>query len=144
MSVLDNLELGAYPHRGRKSRSQNLSKVYKTFPILEARKNQMAETLSGGEQQMLVIGRGLMSEPKLMLIDEVSFGLAPIVTAELFKVIKEINRSGVTIVIVEQNAVLALEVAKRGSIIEGGHVVGHGSVEELLSDKRVMEAYLGS
>jgi branched-chain amino acid transport system ATP-binding protein len=144
MSVLDNLGLGAYSARARKSRAKNLAKVYQTFPRLEARKNQMAETLSGGEQQMLVIARGLMSEPKLMMLDEVSSGVAPLVTGEIFRVMTEINKSGVTILIVEQNVALAVKAADRAYIIEGGRVVGHGNSKELLEDKKVIEAYLGS
>lgn len=143
MSVLQNLELGAFPPRVRKIRKQNLNQVYKIFPILETRKNQIAETLSGGEQQMLVIGRGLMSEPRLMLIDEVSPGLAPLITQEIFEVIKQLNRAGMTILLAEQNITFALEEANRGYVVDSGHIVGEGSTKELSADRKVKQAYLG-
>lgn len=143
MTVLENLELGAFASRARKSRSHNLEKVFAAFPKLESRKRQMAETLSGGEQQMLVMGRCLMSEPRLMMVDEVSPGLAPIITLEIFRIMKEINSAGVTILLVEQNAMLALEVSDKGYVVEGGHIVGEGSARELLTDSRVRKAYLG-
>jgi branched-chain amino acid transport system ATP-binding protein len=144
MSVLENLQMGAFTRRARKKERVNLEKVFRVFPRLDARKSQPAETLSGGEQQMLAIGRGLMSEPKLMLLDEVSVGLAPLVTENIFEVIGEIHRSGVTVCFVEQNAVLALEVAQRAYVMDEGRVVRHGDAKSLLSDKSIQDAYLGA
>ena len=144
MSVLENLEMGAFTGRARKAEKEYLKEVFRIFPKLEARKNQPAETLSGGEQQMLAIGRGLMSQPRLMLLDEVSLGLAPLITESIFDVIRQIHRSGVTVCFVEQNAVLALEVAERAYVMDEGRVVRHGDAKALLADKGIQDAYLGA
>jgi len=144
MTVLENLEMGAFMSRTWKAQGQTLKRVYQIFPILEARKNQQAETLSGGEQQMLAIGRGLMSHPRLMLLDEVSSGLAPLLTENIFEVIQQINQSGVAICFVEQNAVLALEMAKRAYVFEGGRIVREGEAKDLRKDKGIQDAYLGT
>ena len=144
MTVLENLEMGAYMPRARKAEKEILQKVFEVFPVLRERRNQTAETLSGGEQQMLAIGRGLMSQPRLMLLDEVSLGLAPIITENIFEVIHQIHRSGVAICFVEQNAVLALGVAKRAYVFEGGRVTKEGEAVDLRKDKAIQDAYLGT
>jgi branched-chain amino acid transport system ATP-binding protein len=144
MTVLENLEMGAFMPRARKAEREIIDQVFEVFPILRARKNQAAETLSGGEQQMLAIGRGLMSQPRLMLLDEVSLGLAPILTESIFEVIHQINQSGMAICFVEQNAVLALGMAKRAYVFEGGRIVREGEAEDLRKDKAIQAAYLGT
>jgi branched-chain amino acid transport system ATP-binding protein len=143
MSVLENLELGAFVASARKVKDQSLQWVYKIFPRLEERKNQRAGTLSGGERQMLAIGRALMSKPRLLLLDEPSFGLAPLLVEQIFEMITEINRQGVTVLLVEQNVRAALELANRAYVIENGRVVGQGVHEDLLSFESVRSAYLG-
>ena len=144
MSVLENLEMGAFNAKARKKKSEMTAWVYEIFPRLKDRKNQMAGTLSGGEQQMLAIGRALMSQPKLLLMDEVSLGLAPILVRHIYDVVKEINRSRqITIFLVEQNVRLALEVADSGYIIETGSIVGHDKANLLLHSDHVKESYLG-
>ena len=143
MSVLENLELGAFRPTARKSRDESLQWVYKIFPRLEERQNQQAGTLSGGERQMLAIGRALMSRPKLLLLDEPSFGLAPILVQHMFEMIEEINRQGVTVLLVEQNVRAALEVANRAYVIENGRIVGEGKGDALLSFESIRSAYLG-
>ena len=143
MSVLENLELGAFVAQARKVKDQSLKWVYEIFPRLEERKNQRAGTLSGGERQMLAIGRALMSKPKLLLLDEPSFGLAPILVEHIFEMITEINKQGVTVLLVEQNVRAALELADRAYVIENGRVVGQGSGDDLLSFESVRSAYLG-
>ncbi len=143
MSVLENLELGAFVSEARKVKDQTLGSVYECFPRLEERKNQRAGTLSGGERQMLAIGRALMSKPKLLLLDEPSFGLAPILVDQMFNKIIEINREGVTILLVEQNVRSALELANKSYVIENGRIVGEGKGEELLSFESIRSAYLG-
>jgi branched-chain amino acid transport system ATP-binding protein len=144
MSVLENLELGAFLQRARRGKDHKIERVYGIFPILKVRATQIAGTLSGGEQQMLAIGRALMSQPKLLLIDELSLGLAPLVLRHLSDAIKEINGStGLTIFIVEQNVLMTLEMAEYGYILENGRVVGSGEAEVLLQDERVKGAYLG-
>ncbi|OGO24689.1 MAG: branched-chain amino acid ABC transporter ATP-binding protein [Chloroflexi bacterium RBG_16_50_9] len=144
MSVLENLEVGASPKSARKTRDKNLDWVYEIFPILKERVKQAAGTLSGGEQQMLAIGRALMSEPSLLLIDEMSLGLSPIVVQELSRVIKEINQlKKLTILLVEQDVQLALTLSDTGYVIENGRIVGHGDSRELLNSDQVKEAYLG-
>jgi branched-chain amino acid transport system ATP-binding protein len=143
MSVLENLELGAFLPSARKSKEESLQWVYKIFPRLEERKDQQAGTLSGGERQMLAIGRALMSRPKLLLLDEPSFGLAPILVQHMFDMISEINRQGVTVLLVEQNVRAALEVAHRSYVIENGRIVGEGSGNSLLSFDSIRSAYLG-
>jgi len=142
MTVLENLELGAFVANARKVKDQSLKWVYQIFPRLEERKNQRAGTLSGGERQMLAIGRALMSKPKLLMLDEPSFGLAPILVQTMFEMIKEINRQGVTILLVEQNVRAALELAHRAFVIENGRIVGQGTGENLLSFESVRSAYL--
>jgi branched-chain amino acid transport system ATP-binding protein len=143
VSVLDNLIIGSYSRKGRPKREQNLKKVYEYFPILEERKKQIAKTLSGGEQQMLVIGRGLMADPKLMLIDEMSLGLAPIVIDELFRALKEIGERDITIVFVEQNVRRTLKEADRAYILETGRVTLSGTAAELQEEDQVRKAYFG-
>ncbi|NJM40213.1 MAG: ABC transporter ATP-binding protein, partial [Anaerolineae bacterium] len=143
MSVLDNLLLGAYTRRARAQRDQTLKQVYEMFPRLAERQKQRAATMSGGEQQMLAIGRAMMGLPKLLLLDEPSLGLAPLVVKNIFEVIAELNRQGITILLVEQNAKRALALAQRAYIIEQGRVVGEGSGSALLNDPQVQQAYLG-
>jgi branched-chain amino acid transport system ATP-binding protein len=143
LSVLENLELGAFPKTARPHREATLEQVYQTFPILAERKNQKAGTLSGGERQMLAIGRALMSQPKLLILDEPSLGLAPLIVENIFETIQQISRAGVSILIVEQNVHLALELAEQAYIIETGRIVQQDSGANLLKDERVKEAYLG-
>jgi len=143
MSVLENLELGAFLPEARASKDESLKWVYGIFPRLEERMEQRAGTLSGGERQMLAIGRALMSKPKLLLLDEPSFGLAPILVDHIFEMITEINKQGVTVLLVEQNVRAALELAQRAYVIENGRVVGQGVHEDLLSFECVRSAYLG-
>ncbi|HPS33115.1 MAG TPA: ABC transporter ATP-binding protein [Anaerolineaceae bacterium] len=143
MTVMENLELGAYGTRARKERAETIEEVFKTFPRLKERLTQRAGTLSGGERQMLAIGRAMMSKPKLLMLDEPSFGLAPILVDSIFEMIKGINQQGVTILLVEQNVRAALELADRAYVIENGRIVGEGSGEALLSFESVRSAYLG-
>jgi branched-chain amino acid transport system ATP-binding protein len=143
MSVYENLELGAFIPRARKERAETIKHVFKTFPRLEERKNQRAGTLSGGERQMLAIGRALMAKPRLLMLDEPSFGLAPILVDNIFGMIKEINQQGVTILLVEQNIRAAVEVAQRAYVIEHGRIEGQGAGRQLLSFETVRSAYLG-
>lgn len=143
MTVLENLELGAYLFKNRKESQDILTRVFERFPILEQRKNQDAATLSGGEQQMLVMGRALMTRPKLLLLDEPSMGLAPIFINEIFSIIQEINSQGTTVLLIEQNARMALKIADRGYVLETGKVVLEGSGERLLTSPDVQKAYLG-
>ena len=142
MTVSDNLILGSYNRQARSHREQNLKRVYEHFPILEERRNQLAKTLSGGEQQMLVIGRGLMSNPKLMLFDEISLGLAPKVTDELYKAVREIRAKGITILLVEQNVRRSLKEADRAYIIKAGRIVLGKNVAEL-REEEIKQAYFG-
>ncbi len=143
MTVLENLQLGAYFPNARKKIPETLQWVFKLFPRLEERKAQLAGTLSGGEQQMVTVGRGLMSLPKLLLIDEPSMGLAPKVVAELFHTIRTINREGVTVFLVEQNARQAMEISDRTYVLENGRLVREGRSKELLKDDEIRKAYLG-
>ena len=143
MSILENLELGAYPHRARVLREETMQWVFALFPILQKRRRQKAHTLSGGEQQMLAIGRGLMAKPVLLMMDEPSLGLAPLLVAELFKTISEINLHGLTILLVEQNAQHALRLARRVYVMETGRVTREGLGKELLEDPYIRSAYLG-
>ena len=143
MSVLENLELGAFTGRARPVKDQTLKWVYEIFPRLEERKRQRAGTLSGGERQMLAIGRALMSKPRLLMLDEPSFGLAPIMVQHMFEMIKEINRQGVTVLLIEQNVRAALELAQRAYVIENGRITGQGVGEDLLSFESIRSAYLG-
>lgn len=142
MSVWENLEMGAY-RRGRSIREASLKTVINLFPRLEERKNQLAGTLSGGEQQMLAIGRALMSRPKLLMLDEPSLGLAPMLVASIFKVIQEIRDAGTTVLIVEQNAMQTLAMADQGYVMENGEIVYSGPGSELLENEEIRSAYLG-
>jgi len=141
LTVLENLQMGAFLDRGDFTAS--LERIYKLFPILEERKRQYGGTLSGGEQQMLAIGRALMANPDILLLDEPSLGLAPIMVSKIFKTIREINSEGVTILLVEQNARAALKISHRGYVLENGSISLSGSSEELLSNEKVKHAYLG-
>lgn len=143
MSVRENLEMGAYPQRARAVRTQTMADVLKLFPRLAERSHQLAGTLSGGEQQMLAIARGLLSKPKLLMLDEPSLGLAPVLVKEVFNIVQQINQEGVTIMLVEQNTQNALAIATRGYVLETGRVVLSGSGQELLNNPQVREAYLG-
>lgn len=144
MSVLENLEMGAYHGKARRKKDETIAWVYEIFPRLEQRRTQTAGTLSGGEQQMLAIGRALMSQPKLLLMDEVSLGLAPLLVENIYEVVKEINQSRhIAIFLVEQNVRLALEVADTGYILETGYIVGHDKANLLLCSDHVKESYLG-
>lgn len=146
MSVLENLEMGAYIRAGAPKRSidEDLELVFTRFPRLKERRKQVAGTLSGGEQQMLAIGRALMSRPKMLLLDEPSMGLSPILVQEIFSCITEVNRSGTTILLVEQNAKMALTVSNRAYVLETGSVVLEGPAADLLDNEQVREAYLGA
>src|SRR5262245_10899724 len=144
LSVRENLELGAYTRRDPAAeRARDLERVYALFPRLKEREQGLAGNLSGGEQQMLAIGRALMARPRLLLLDEPSMGLAPIVVQEIFRTLREINRQGLTIFLVEQNVRQALKIADRGYVLETGRIVLEGSGRELLDEPRVQEAYLG-
>ena len=143
MSVMENLEMGAYTGRAREKRAQTLKWILEVFPVLGERRNAPASALSGGMQQMLAIGRALMSSPRLLLLDEPSLGLAPLIVQNIFDVVNLVNSQGVTVLLVEQNARAALELAHRGYIMERGRVVGQGTGAELLSDSNVRRAYLG-
>lgn len=143
MSVLENLELGAFVGRARVYKDETIKDVYKIFPVLEERQNQKAGTLSGGERQMLAIGRAMMTKPNLLMLDEPSFGLAPILVETMFEMITEINQQGVTILLVEQNVRAALELAHRAYVIENGRIVGEGKGDHLLSFESIRSAYLG-
>jgi branched-chain amino acid transport system ATP-binding protein len=144
MTVLENLEMGAYVIRSPRRIADNIERAYNYFPLLKERKDQITGTLSGGEQQMLAIARALMANPKLLLLDEPSLGLAPILVKEIFRIVREINNDGVTVMLVEQNAKQALQIADRGYVIETGKVALEGSRDALINDKRVVDAYLGS
>ena len=143
LTVLENLELGAFGAEARKLKDQSLRWVFSIFPRLEERYAQRAGTLSGGERQMLAIGRALMSKPRLLLLDEPSFGLAPLLVQQIFQMIAEINRQGVTVLLVEQNVRVALELTNRAYVIENGRIVGEGSGDALLTFESVRSAYLG-
>ncbi len=143
MTVLDNLKMGAYLQKNKADVASTLAMIYQHFPILHERGQQRAGSLRGGEQQMLAIARALMSRPKLLLLDEPSIGLSPIMTAEIGKIIRQINALGVSIVLVEQNAMLALTLAQYGYVLETGSIVMHGVAQELLQDEGVKTAYLG-
>ena len=143
LTVLENLELGSYLRSLRSNRSKNLKYVFELFPRLAERQHQLAGTLSGGEQQMVAIGRALMGQPKLLMLDEPSLGLAPKLVSDIFRVVQEINTDGTTILIVEQNAVQTLRLAQRGYVMEHGKIILSGTGEELLNDPRIRTAYLG-
>ncbi|MEW6666683.1 MAG: ABC transporter ATP-binding protein [Thermodesulfobacteriota bacterium] len=144
MTVVENLKIGSYNRKARPKREENLRSVYSHFPRLEQRKNQLAKTLSGGEQQMMAIGSALMSDPRLMLLDEMSLGLSPLVVNELYKVLREIKARGITIIFVEQNVRRTLSEAERAYILETGRIVMSGRAAELREDERVKKAYFGA
>lgn len=145
MSVYENLKMGAYVHRRRKGEiKQSLEHVFELFPILKEKRNDAAGSLSGGQQQMLAIGRALMSKPKLMMLDEPSVGLAPLIVEQMFEVIQKINKEGTTILLAEQNANAALKIADKGYVFENGSIVMEGTSEELFADDRVRKAYIGA
>ncbi|TDT66971.1 amino acid/amide ABC transporter ATP-binding protein 2 (HAAT family) [Hypnocyclicus thermotrophus] len=144
LTVLENLELGAYLKTNKKEVEKDMEKVFNRFPRLYERKTQLAGTLSGGEQQMLAMGRALMASPKLLLLDEPSMGLAPLLIQEVFNIVQEINKEmGITILIVEQNANMALKISDRAYILETGNIIKSGNAKNLLHDEAVREAYLG-
>lgn len=144
MTVLQNLNIGSYSRKARAKREENLGRVYELFPVLKERKNQLAKTLSGGEQQMVAIGRGLMADPRVMIIDEMSLGLSPLIVSELFRVLHEIRESGVTILLVEQNVWQTLHEADRAFVIETGRIVLSGIALELLEEEEIRNAYFGA
>ena len=143
MTVLENLELGAYSRSDKQGIREDLSKIFQFFPVLEERQKQRGGSLSGGEQQMLAIGRALMSHPRLLLLDEPSLGLAPLIVKQIFEIIEQINADGTTILLVEQNAQIALQVTDRGYVMETGEITIEGTSADLLADERVRQAYLG-
>ncbi len=143
MTVRENLLLGALTPEAKKSRAETLERVFATFPRLKEREKQQAGTLSGGEQQMAAIGRGLMSKPRLLMLDEPSLGLSPILVADIFRVIRDVHAAGVTVLLVEQNVFRTLEIADRAYVLGNGHVVLQGSGAELLANDHVRKAYLG-
>jgi branched-chain amino acid transport system ATP-binding protein len=143
LTVLENLELGAFPTRARRLKDHTLRRVFEIFPRLEERQSQKAGTLSGGERQMLAIGRALMAQPELLILDEPSLGLAPLIVSNIFEVIRRINEEGVTVLVVEQNVPKALEVSNYAYILENGSIVGEGTSSSLLNDRQIQEAYLG-
>ncbi len=143
MTVLQNLRMGAYTRKDKSEMEATIENVYKRFPRLEERKNQLAGTLSGGEQQMLAMGRALMSHPELILMDEPSMGLSPIFVNEIFSIIEDVNKDGVTVLLVEQNAKKALSIANRAYVLETGSIAKEGDASELLNDEAIRKAYLG-
>ena len=143
MTVLENLELGAYSRSDPQDVKADLDKMFESFPVLRERRRQRGGSLSGGEQQMLAIGRSLMSRPRLLLLDEPSLGLAPLIVKQIFEIIQRINKEGTTVLLVEQNAQLALQVTDRGYVMETGEIAMEGASADLLADERVRQAYLG-
>lgn len=143
LTVYENLKMGAYTRKDKEEIEKSLDRVYERFPRLKERKNQLAGTLSGGEQQMLAMGRALMSQPKIILMDEPSMGLSPIMVNEIFNIIRDVSKSGTTVLLVEQNAKKALSIADRAYVLETGKIVLEGKAEELLNDDSVKKAYLG-
>ena len=143
MTVAENLEMGAYIKNNRDEIQEKMKEVFERFPRLRERRKQLAGTLSGGEQQMLAVGRALMSSPKILLMDEPSMGLSPLLVKEIFKIIQEVHRQGITVLLVEQNAKMALSVADRAYVLETGDITIWGDAKELLKDDRVRKAYLG-
>ncbi|RKM58320.1 ABC transporter ATP-binding protein [Butyrivibrio sp. X503] len=143
MTVLQNLKMGAFTRSSKAEMEETLADIYKRFPRLEERKNQLAGTLSGGEQQMLAMGRALMSHPDIILMDEPSMGLSPIFVNEIFKIIEDVNKDGVTVLLVEQNAKKALSIANRAYVLETGSIVKEGDAKDLLNDDAIKKAYLG-
>jgi branched-chain amino acid transport system ATP-binding protein len=144
MSVMENLEMGAYTRKDKAEIKKDYEDIFAKFPRLLERKNQMAGTLSGGEQQMLAIGRALMTRPKLLLLDEPSMGLAPLVVKEIFSIIKDINKKGTTVLLIEQNANMALQIADRAYVIQSGRIEMEGNACQLMNDDKVRGAYLGA
>jgi len=143
LSVLENLQIGAFTRSDLDGIARDIERVYELFPILAERRHQAGGTLSGGEQQMVAVGRALMARPKLLMLDEPSLGLAPLVVKKIFEVIGELNQQGVTVLLVEQNARMALKLAHRGYVLETGELIIHGAARELLDDPRIRSAYLG-
>jgi branched-chain amino acid transport system ATP-binding protein len=143
MTVRENLEMGAYPYHAWKRKEETLEQVYQVFPVLKEREGQLARTLSGGEQQMLAMGRGLMSKPRLCMFDEPSYGLAPVLLLEVFQIINSLRKQGITILLIEQNVPRTLEIADRAYVLENGRVVLEGESKELLQEELVKKAYLG-
>jgi branched-chain amino acid transport system ATP-binding protein len=143
MSVIENLELGAYYRKDKNGIEADMKNVFALFPRLEERKNQLAGTLSGGEQQMLAMGRALMAKPKIMLMDEPSMGLSPLLVREIFRIIEDINQQGTTVLLVEQNAKMALGIADRAYVLETGKITLEGTGAELAASEQVRKAYLG-
>ncbi len=143
LTVLENLEMGAFTRNDKLGIQEDLKRVYQLFPVLEERKNQRAGTLSGGEQQMVAVGRALMACPKLLIMDEPSMGLSPALVDQSFEIIKEVNKQGVTIFVVEQNAQAALSIADRGYVLQTGEIVMEGKASELLKSDKIRKAYLG-
>ena len=142
-TIMENLELGAYVRNDKEEIKEDLERVFELFPRLQERKDQLAGTLSGGEQQMLAMGRALMAKPKIMLLDEPSMGLSPLLVKEIFSIIKEINKNGTSILLVEQNAKMALSIANEAYVIETGKIVMSGTGEQLLNSEDIKKAYLG-
>lgn len=143
LTVMENLRMGAFTRKDKLTIKEDILRVEEYFPILNKRRNQLAGTLSGGEQQMLSIGRALMARPKLLLLDEPSMGLAPLVVEEIFNIIGAINEAGTTILLVEQNAYMALNIATRGYVLENGKIVLSGNAKELMTNEKISQAYLG-
>ncbi len=143
MTVKENLEMGSYNRRAREKSQESVQRVYELFPRLAERKNQLGESMSGGEQQMLAVGRALMADPKILMLDEPSLGLAPIVVEMIFKVLQEVNRQAVTLLLVEQNVKESLDISSRGYVLENGRVVLEGAAGDLLENAHLKKAYLG-
>ena len=143
MTVMENLEMGAYIRNGKENLTEEYERIFERLPRLKERRKQAAGTLSGGEQQMLAIGRALMSKPKMLLLDEPSMGLSPILVQEIFSIIQDVNKTGVTVLLVEQNAKMALNIANRAYVLETGQVVMSGDAKELSNNEQVRKAYLG-
>ncbi len=143
MTVMENLEMGAYIRKDKQNLNSDYGRIFEYFPVLSQRKNQLGGTLSGGEQQMLAMGRALMSKPKLLLLDEPSLGLAPLLVEKIFEIIQNINREGMTVLLIEQNAWQALNISNRGYVLETGSVAVSGAANELLHNDHVRRAYLG-
>ncbi len=143
MTVRENLEMGAYPYHAWKQKEETFEQVYQVFPMLKERERQLARTLSGGERQMLAIGRGLMSRPRLCLFDEPSYGLAPLLAAEIFRIIQGLHDQGITVLLIEQNVRQSLEIADRAYVLENGRIALEGNSKELLQEELIRKAYLG-
>ena len=143
MTVMENLEMGAYIRNGKENLNEEYERIFERLPRLKERRKQAAGTLSGGEQQMLAIGRALMSKPKMLLLDEPSMGLSPILVQEIFSIIQDVNKTGVTVLLVEQNAKMALNIANRAYVLETGQVVMSGDAKELSNNEQLRKAYLG-